>query len=257
MSKGKMRVYEEKVLKNTNVIKELKTMYSSINEEARSKAESTVNGVEKGHVRNLKGVAATDAAEIVIKMAAKRLKIPLEDLEFKRELPIAVHMTNADYLTTVDKEQADWILEDPTQFDLIIKVDLAVFYKGNLIVCTEVKTFCDITMFKRTAFEWSDIKSVYPTVAFALFQMESSLGGDYGLTKEFYLGSTNVHAILSRFNIKAEIVTLLPGSRNSKRELQDGSMDNLTLAKFHSAVNQYMRILEQQLKRKHGKLIFC
>lgn len=83
MSESLMSAYKNEVLKDSNLIDELKVTYSTINKDARMKA-AVSEGVEKGCVRSLKGAAATDTAETLIKIAAKRAKLSEKDLTFER-----------------------------------------------------------------------------------------------------------------------------------------------------------------------------
>ena len=77
-------------------------------------------------------------------------------------------------------------------------------------------------MLKRTLKDFELIvKLLYPKLLFCVFQLENSLGGDYGeVSKWVHLGSESTHTLLSHTpTVHLEIITLLDGDRKSSKEI--------------------------------------
>ena len=67
------------------------------------------------------------------------------------------------------------------------------------------------------------VRLIYPKLIFCVFQLENSLGGDYGEVGIVpQLGSGSTHTLLSHTpDVKLEIMTLLDGDRNSARPIHE------------------------------------
>ena len=60
-----------------------------------------------------------------------------------------------------------------------IGTDLNIYVDERLVVVAEIKTYCDISMFKRAYSEFESIVAISPACpTFVLFQCENALGGD-------------------------------------------------------------------------------
>jgi hypothetical protein len=98
--------------------------------------------------------------------------------------------------------------------------DKQVYIDGQFRLSFECKAYAELAMYKRVIVDCHILQSRFPDLSFCLFQLESMLGGDYAENPAHPKGSPGVHVVNSFFpHIKLEIITLLDGGREVKREI--------------------------------------
>ncbi|MGH8014887.1 MAG: restriction endonuclease [Candidatus Zixiibacteriota bacterium] len=98
--------------------------------------------------------------------------------------------------------------------------DRQVYIDGQFVLSIECKAYAEVAMYKRILVDAFLLQKVYPNLKFCLFQFESMLGGDYSTAANHPDGSASVKVLESNFpNLDIEIITLLDGERDIKREI--------------------------------------
>lgn len=126
-----------------------------------------------------------------------------------------------DYLERLDDDQVRKHLQanlDDYYYD--ISVDRHVKVDDDLVMVVECKSYAENAMFKRILLDFDLLAEYGPDdLVFVLFQLESQLGGDYSELNEVTLGSSSTHTLISHFDNKVEIMTLLKGERRVKKPI--------------------------------------
>ena len=129
-----------------------------------------------------------------------------------------------------------------------IELDRAVEIDNTLILGIECKSYIENAMLKRTLKDFELIvKLLYPKLLFCVFQLENSLGGDYGeVRKQEHLGSESTHTLLSHTpTVHLEIITLLDGDRKSNRAIHKRQyFKALPVENVASCVSKFQALLE-------------
>lgn len=207
-----------------------------------------------GQTRGKKGSLGVVLTEKMVEYAAIRAGLDFSKLNIEREVRFPIEFFNGDYLTNaeVNTSAINNIMDDLEEHDTDLKVDVGVFYNGELILGIEAKAYMDAAMLKKFMFEVKGIKDHYfPTARFAVLQLENSLGGDYAEDKAEFLGSPTAHGLMAMLNTPVEIRTLLDGKRSSSKPIhQKGFYKPLNKYKFFSTLNAFSEILTKQTERR-------
>lgn len=121
----------------------------------------------------------------------------------------------------------------------------------NLKVWTqmECKAYTENAMLKRILVDFTLLKSLYLTIKFILLQLESQLGGNYSELKSKTLGSPSTHTLLSYFDIKLDIITLLKGERKVDQPIHKPEFFKpLTRKSLENAVTIISKILKSKAR---------
>ncbi len=122
--------------------------------------------------------------------------------------------------------------------------DVQVHIDDRFTLAVECKAYSENAMLKRILVDATLLESKYPELRFALFQLESMLGGDYSETIVEPKGSPASHTIMSYFDVNLNIVTLLDGERHIDHPIHKQQFYKpLSMASLRRAVQQFERLL--------------
>lgn len=211
---------------------------------------------EGGKARLTSSKAAVASAIIVLEEAIIRAGGDRSKIEFVKEFKVKSGYNNIDYLEKIDPVVANHIIDNLEDYDMEINVDLAVMYNGVLLACVEVKTYCEMSMFKRLSFEFKTVKEIYPMTSFIVFQLENALGGDYAEDRTVYFGSPAVHAVNAKNNIIPKITTLIGRNRKSTEEVRHVGYKHIDSIRIERIVDDYAVLFSKQMSKKHVDFAF-
>lgn len=179
----------------------------------RLNAESTNNKsrAKAGVVRSIKGTLVADMTEAMVKIAWKEKGGTPYALTFnqKREL---LHVSE-DYISRQEDHAIRKFLNENREKGFGYSVDKHVFIDRQLVLGIECKAYTENAMLKRILADFTLLKQTHPEMNCLLVQLENMLGGDYGNGEESQVGSMPSHALMSQFDFKLNIITLLEGDR--------------------------------------------
>ena len=93
--------------------------------------------------------------------------------------------------------------------------DIHVYIDKDFVLSVECKAYAENAMLKRILFDAFLLGTRFPDLRFALVQLESQLGGDYGSADpEAAFGSPQSHTLMSHMDsVRLHVITLLEGDR--------------------------------------------
>jgi hypothetical protein len=132
--------------------------------------------------------------------------------------------------------------------------DRQIYIDERFVLSMECKAYAEVAMYKRVLVDSYILReAVGHHLQFCLFQLESQLGGDYSTDPRHPRGSPPVHALNAFFGkafgpINLEIITLLDGERDIKREIHKQEYYKpLTPERVIYALNYFVRALRPSL----------
>ena len=127
--------------------------------------------------------------------------------------------------------------------------DKQVYIDDKFVLSVECKAYAEIAMYKRILVDAFLLKKHFPKLKFCLFQLESMLGGDYSFAVDHPNGSPSVKVLEYYFpNLDMEIITLLDGERNIKKEIHKRQFyKSLRPERLEHAVKYFERVLKEHL----------
>ena len=174
-----------------------------------------------GQIRGAKGMLVENIVNAIVRLAWH--EIGGEASRFNIQRRIGEIAIEEDYVKNITPEVVrNHIEENKGKYVYKVELDRAVEIDNALILGIECKSYIENAMLKRTLKDFELIaKLLYPKLIFCVFQLENSLGGDYGeVSKWVHLGSESTHTLLSHTpTVHLEIITLLDGDRKSSREI--------------------------------------
>lgn len=178
-------------------------------------------GMTPGETRGAKGMLVENIADAIVRLAWHEVNGGAYRFNVRRQTgEIAIE---EDYVKNLASESIrNHIYQNKGRYIYKIELDRAVEIDDELILGIECKSYIENAMLKRTLKDFELIaKLLYPELIFCVFQLENSLGGDYGeASKPEQLGSESTHTLLSHTpEVCLEIITLLDGDRKSNREI--------------------------------------
>ena len=187
-----------------------------IKEEYESRI-SDLFGLEPGQIRGKKGTLVEDLAEDLLLISCSDLGISEDRISFD-PVHVRVMLTSPEYLMRLPEEVGNYLLDnlDLCYHELVTDKNLSI--DGRFILDVECKSYTENTMLKKIIQDCLFVRSVYPTVCFAILQLENSLGGDFGASDIY--GSRAAHAIMSHFDLNIHIITLMDGNRHSHKPIE-------------------------------------
>ena len=121
-----------------------------------------------------------------------------------------------------DQEVKNFIEKNIQDYEYSFKIDVPVYIKKQFVMAIECKSYSENAMIKRTLFDGTLIKEKHPKAEIVLFQLESQLGGDYSnIFKEKIFGAPSTHTLMSCFDYRLHIITLLEGERKVDKPIHD------------------------------------
>lgn len=180
------------------------------------------NKGQGGKDRSSKGALTEDILEAIVHLAWHKIGGKTHRLNIaKRRVNVPI---DAHYVSNLTPESTrNYVKQDIEGYFYRIELDKGVEIDNQLVLAIECKSYTENAMLKRVLKDFELASIADPKLLFCLFQLENALGGDYGdPNKPEYLGSKSTHTLLSHSpKVTLEIITLLDGNRNSKREIHD------------------------------------
>ena len=209
--------------------------------------EQTVQGLwgvtAGGTLRSVKGSLVERLARKLAAIASQQSEtvgVPLEFRKGKHRIPM-----NPEYISRIPYVAVrQHVLENFDDYSYGLGCDVQCYYGDEFRLSIECKAYTEVAMLKRILVDSSLLKGVYPSLRFALFQLESQLGGDYSELSHPPMGSTSAHTVMSNFGVNIEVITLLAGERNVQRPIhKEEYYKPLTIPALETAVEQLVRLL--------------
>ena len=200
-----------------------------------------------GQTRGAKGALVENMVEAIVSLAWHEIGGEANRFDVrKRTDKIAIE---EDYVKNLTPESVqNHIEQNKGRYIYKLELDRAVEIDNKLILGIECKSYIENAMLKRALKDFELIaKLLYPKLIFCVFQLENSLGGDYGdANKLVQLGSESTHTLLSHTpEVHLEIITLLDGDRKSNREIHKPQyFKELPIENVEICVNKFRDMLE-------------
>ena len=203
---------------STPTLKDLLSQYEGLIPEIEKAKKSGKS--EGGATRSVKGKTVVSLARGLVRRAWEDIDGNSEDIKTSSD-PVSVSL-KSDYLknTLKDERIAKYIHSHIREYVYKYRINVPVLIRGELILAIECRAYAENAMLKKILFDGLLIRERYPQATIVLFQLESQLGGDYSTVfADKIFGSPESHTIMSYFDYKLEIVTLLEGERNDKKPI--------------------------------------
>jgi hypothetical protein len=186
--------------------------YDDVITSVDAEAEEDESRAYGGKVRAVKGNLVEEIADNIIKAAWRSTRRREERLRIDRK-KISIPVKES-YLDRIANEEIKKHIEENTEdYHYELALDKHVYIDGEFVLALECKSYTENAMMKRILVDCTLLKERHPNLSFALFQLESQLGGDYSELKGVTLGSPQTHTIMSYFDVDLSIITLLEGER--------------------------------------------
>lgn len=216
---------------------------------AISDYEDTVSGLFEvtagGTLRSAKGKLVERLARRLVKIAWRWADRDDDALEFrsgKHRVPI-----NREYVNEIQNPVVkQHVIDNIDSYTYGLGCDVQCYVNDEFKLAIECKAYSEAAMLKRIMVDASLLQSVYPELRFALFQLESQLGGDYSDLTHPPLGSPSAHTIMSQFgvDVSVSVITLLHGERHVKRPIHRREYyKELQLSGLRNALDQLSDLL--------------
>ena len=200
-----------------------------------------------GQTRGAKGMLVESIVNAIVRLAWHEIGGDAFRFNIQRQTgEIAI---DEDYVKNLTPESIrDHVERNKGRYIYKVELDRAVQIDRELILGIECKSYIENAMLKRTLKDFELIaKLLYPKLIFCVFQLENSLGGDYGdAGKPVQFGSESTHTLLSHApEVHLEIITLLDGDRKSNREIHKPEyFKELPVENVETCVNKFRALLE-------------
>lgn len=239
MKKSKIDEVEEIILAYNKVV-------LNINAEAKEAKNGRTYG---GIVRAGKGRLVEAIGRSLIQISWKRLKQDPSRLNIlRKQFKIPIKMEYIESLR--DEGIKEYIKQNINQYYYAYTPDIIVSIDDEIVLVMECKAYTENAMLKRILVDFTLLKSLYPTIKFILLQLESQLGGNYSELKSKTLGSPSTHTLLSYFDIKLDIITLLKGERKVDQPIHKPEFFKpLTRESLENAITIISTILKSKVRR--------
>ena len=170
-------------------------------------------GLEGGQIRGKKGRLVENLLEAIVSLAWHEIDGHVNRLNVKRRrVPIRI---NEDYVKNLIPESTrDYVAQNIDEYIFRLEIDKLVEIDNRPVLAIECKAYTENTMLRRALRDFELVLKLYPKLHFCLFQLENSLGGDYGdPNRSEYLGSKPTHTLMSHSpTVSLQIITLLAGN---------------------------------------------
>ena len=165
-----------------------------------------------GHIRAVKGKLQEDITHSLVMIAWGELGGNENRIDInKQKISIPI---KASYIEKIDNNEVkNYIKENIKDYFYRISVDKHIYIDSNFVMGIECKSYTENAMIKRILIDFDLILTKH-NISCYLFQLESQLGGDYSQIEKGLYGSKSTHTIMSYFNCKLNIITLLNGERD-------------------------------------------
>ena len=192
-----------------DIIKEYESVFKNIQGKAKEEPEERAYG---GIIRSTTGKFVEWMARQLVQATWITIDKESGSLTFKKKkykLPIL-----EEYVEKIKvPEVKQHIQSNIGDYTYGIGQDVHVYEGENFLLSIECKSYAENAMLKRIIVDAWFLGKIFPSLKFALIQLESQLGGDYSEVKEIPFGSGPSHTIMSYFDVDLTIITLLEGAR--------------------------------------------
>lgn len=185
--------------------------YNSVIRVVDKNAQEDEERAYGGVIRSVKGRLQEHITHSLVLIAWEEIGGNVNDLDINsNKIPI-----NQQYIETInDQKVRTHIQNNIHDYYYNLSVDKHIFVKGKFAMGIECKAYTENAMLKRILVDFDLLSSLNKNLRCFLFQLESQLGGDYSvLGSSTNYGSQSTHTIMSYFNCKLNIITLLEGER--------------------------------------------
>ena len=207
----------------------------------------SMHNMTPGQIRGAKGMLVENIVDAIVHLAWHEIGGEMSRFNIQRRTgEIAIE---EDYVKNLTPESVrNHVKENQGRYVYEVELDRAVEIDFKLVLGIECKAYIENAMIKRTLKDFELIaKLLYPNLIFGVFQLENSLGGDYGdAGKLVQLGSESTHTLLSHTPaVKLEIITLLDGDRKSSEPIHKPQYyKELPVENVENCVNKFRGLLE-------------
>ena len=203
-------------------------------------------GLEGGQIRGKKGKLAEELLVAIICLAWHEIGGGMNRINIeKRRVPVHI---NEDYVKNLVPEATrNYVLQNIDKYIFRLELDKVVEIDNEPVLAIECKAYTENTMLRRTLRDFELALITNPKLLFCLFQLENSLGGDYGdPNKSEYLGSTSSHALMSHSpTVSLKIITLLNDNHGRTGPIHIPKyFKELPLKNVASCVSKFRALLE-------------
>ena len=211
-----------------------------------TKGIHSMYGGTGGQIRGAKGRLTENLLEAIVSLAWH--EIGGEVNRFKIEKLRVPVLINENYVKNLMPESTrNYVAQNVDQYIFRLELDKVVEIDNRLVLAIECKAYTENTMLRRILRDCELTLITNPKLRFCLFQLENSLGGDYGDPNKLeYLGSKSTHTLMSHSpTISLKIITLLDGNHG-----QTGSIHipeyfkKLPIKNVRTCVSKFRTLLE-------------
>lgn len=228
-----MKTHKEYDLNISDIIATYNNILRVVDNEAHRQDDNEERAYG-GVLRSVKGKLQEYIIHSLIKMAWKELDGDEHRMDINsRKIKIPL---KKEYLSKIENKAVKKYIEDNAEnYYYGLSVDKQIFIDDTFIIGIECKAYTENAMLKRIMVDFNLLSSVHANISCYLLQLESQLGGDYSQLNDIDYGSRPTHTIMSYFDIKLHIITLLEGERKIDhpihKEFKELSEHRLTIAK--------------------------
>lgn len=183
--------------------------------ESPADEDRAIGGIQ----RAFKGAFVEFLAKNLVRIAWHNLGGSTDEISYSGER-IRVELREKYLDKLEDNEIKEHIVNNRSKYHYKYQIDVPVYVKGELALAIECKAYAENAMLKRILLDGMLIKSVVKDTEIVLFQLESQLGGDYSeVFKDKFFGSPSSNTLMSFFDYKLHILTILEGERNINKPI--------------------------------------
>ncbi|BBM89526.1 hypothetical protein COTS27_01230 [Spirochaetota bacterium] len=204
-----MTLYDESI---ESIINTYNTVVKGVDSNAL-KSNNQKGRTYGGLIRATKGKLQEHITHSLVKIAWKELGGKESDIDInskKIHIPIQQNYLNK----LIDEKVKKRIANNLQHYTYKLSVDKHIYIKKKFVMGIECKSYTENAMIKRILVDFDLLTSIHKDLKCFLFQLESQLTGDYAnIDKATIYGSRSTHTIMSYFNCRLHIITLLKGER--------------------------------------------
>ena len=197
--------------------------YDSVVRNISAEAKAQSDRAFGGMVRAGKGSMGEDITRNLLRAAwlglGEKPERMLFNLQPKYDIPI--RREYAEKIADADLRRK--MLANLGEYKIKHGTDIHVYIDRVFVLSVECKAYAENAMLKKILFDAFLLGTLFPKLRFALVQMESQLGGDYGASgAQAVSGSPQSHTLMSYMDsVDLHIITLLEGDRKVKRPIHN------------------------------------
>ena len=195
--------------------------YDSVVRGIDAEAEAQSGRAYGGMVRMTKGGMVENIARNLLRAAWLGLGRNPARLEFNLRPKYEIRIRPEYVEKIADADLRRKMRENIGKYKIRHGADIHVYIDKYFVLSVECKAYAENAMLKRILFDAFLLGTRFPDLRFALVQLESWLGGDYGSADpEAAFGSPQSHTLMSHMDsVDLHVITLLEGDRKVKEPI--------------------------------------